>query len=271
MDPIITEYLADRESTIEKLIATAESKNDAVLFLLAGSHFCEKGMTDDITISYLRRSLAIKPMAPAAYNAGYVYETRLRQRTSKNAKTDEESMIALYLQSLALGNPKAANQLGWYFMEDNARTFTFGSQQLTAENLLVLAANKGVVQAVNNLINLYQNNPRKRFSARQRKYEITKDTMHLMEAMLDMLNSAYYGAYLKFIRQVSNTGDTSAASFLKTPPGSQPGTCPICDTDGQLLVLQCKHPICVVCLERMMDTVTASYVKCPQCRAEILM
>ena len=273
MDPIIESYFADREGQMIDLISAAELKNDATLFLLIGTHYLEKGAIDNVTIGFLKRSLAIKPMAPTAYNTAYIYETRLRSNSSFNPSEDEKSMIELYLQSFSMGDVKAANQLGCYFINDHNKTFGLhsdtGTKKFTPETLLIAAANKGVFEAINNLIRFYQNDSLKRVLMRSRKFEITKDITHLVEALLDMLNSGLYKQYLGLIRQASLSAP-DIKRFLKSPPGSSHGTCPVCFINGSLLVFQCKHDLCFECLEKIINIATTNNLKCPLCWKELL-
>jgi len=247
----IQKYLSD--GNVENLILKAEETKDYMLYLVVGTHFIQKENNPRKAISYLKKSLGLKAFDPTAYNLGYAYELLF----------DEENMVQYYLLALDLGNFKSANQLGRYFLSTDKK-FRFQNRELSVEDMLNLAADKGIIQAINNLITLYSDSPKKRFQIKMKKYELTKDITCFMDLMLDMLNTGHYYEYTQLVK-------ASPVSLLKSPPGTINSDCPVCLENGSVLKLSCSHPLCLKCLEKIFSVSQARNIKCPLCRDGLVM
>jgi hypothetical protein len=198
----------------------------------------------------------------AAYSIGLLCESRLR-RGSDNPRRDESAMIEFYFKMLKFRDYRGVDRLGHFFAErDPGRVFTLGAETLNCEQLFLLALDAGIVTSADGLIRLYRDNPKARFCARLQKFNITQSRVHLSEAVFDMLNSGYYGEYLKVVRQLAECGESTSFAGRREVTAS----CQQCWKEGQVLVLNCRHEFCFGCLEGALRNNPA---RCPQCHVQM--
>lgn len=254
-----TKDLAKLTAAVNALPDTAAEK--PVLLAIIGGEYVTK-FNFGAAEAHLTASINIRPTGVALYNMGYLRETTVRgvkEVGAPDTSALETEMVKYYLITLELKMYQAANQLGAFYMDRPPHPLL----ERTPEEYLQLAADKGIVQAFNNLMTMHKNtDPKKCHVVMLKKYAATKNPLDFMECLVYMLNHGMYADYCKIMKAMGNKVD------LRSIMGGAVTTseCPICYEQRDCITLNCSHSMCNDC---MFNVFTAENAVCPFCRKKL--
>lgn len=256
----LQDYMKDKKEKIKDLIKYTNENdfiNKEIYLAIIGTHYMTEEFSDEIVVDYLTKSNNYQINACASYNLGYFYETKCRNNI--DIKENEIKMINFYNIAMKFNNFQAYNQIGSYFIKETIIPII----KITPKKCLIIAKEKGIIQAFNNLIILYKNNYDKKITIMKNKFELTKKVEDLMIYILELLNNKDYKNYCIFMKELGNNNNYNISAFLKKYPNLIFYECCVCYEEKKCFELQCKHKVCNNCL---FDIFVNLDPLCPLCR-----
>jgi hypothetical protein len=267
LDALYNEYKLNPVENIGKVIEYTTKKHDCMGYFFCGTHYMttEKDWIKAFDFLYeglMRNYNNNKLTAILSYNLGYLSEQILRSKTEFQHPKYEgfKSCCAFYDIAIKLGTYQAANQLGKLIL-DYHEEYKFDVNK--GINYLKLAADKGIIQAINNLITYYKDDHIQSIKYLNLKYKTTSKIEDLMMLMISYLNNKDFKGYCNLVSLLGQTTDVRL--FLKGTPYLIKDECSICYDEKDCYKLKCTHIVCNECLFNIFKNNPV----CPLCRCEL--
>lgn len=235
-------YIANPKKITAMLIKNINFINTPEIYTILGVHYLTNEYYDEkLAKKYLILAVNSNNNSIACYNLAYLYETKLRRQFNKST---EEKMIKYYLLCIDMKIYLAYNQLARYLIQNPNIMIS----NLSAKKLLLEAANNNNIDALRNLVIVYEHNYKEKNKIMQYIYKLTLDVADLIDCVLDMLNNYDYINYCRFLHELGMDNIIDIFIFLKETPKLIINECYVCRNEKKCLKLNCKHIYCHQCL-----------------------
>ncbi|CAK7994787.1 Hypothetical protein POVR1_LOCUS311 [uncultured virus] len=242
-----------RPSQIEKMKKEAKEKKSPLIYAQIGDYYSSEKETWGKCEKYLMKSIKCGGDHRAAYQLGYIYETRTKQtRDQTLLQGYENAMKKYYLMAALAGCDRARQRLGVYYFRSDV---ILGGK--TPLQLLETAANNNYLPAIHHL-GSHHPNINKRFVWAFKRYEHTGKPKDI-ERLIKLSNRhCRHRDYMKLGEMIGIENLGEVMEDINAPRnGICIDNCSGCKLRRKCIRLQCDDLVCHDCLFKI--------PKCPKC------